>query len=121
MYVCIFFSKNGGHESEDEDENQTENAPDRLNMNNDNESYASSSSLELRTPISVRKFSQTSETDSERGDDKSQMYKSLVMNIIDSESNYVEWLHVLMVVSNLVLRLFIFFNDVHTISSAHSG
>lgn len=70
-----------------------------MRQGNDSGSYASSSSLESSTPATRRKFSQVSQTDSERGEtERSQMYKSLVMNIIDSETNYVEWLYVLIVV-----------------------
>lgn len=97
-YVNIeyFILKNGGHASEDEDEAFTDGAP--MRQGNDSGSYASSSSLESSTPATRRKFSQVSQTDSERGEtERSQMYKSLVMNIIDSETNYVEWLYVLIV------------------------
>ncbi|XP_017775840.1 PREDICTED: active breakpoint cluster region-related protein isoform X2 [Nicrophorus vespilloides] len=94
-YVNIEYfihKSNMSHDSDEDEQMYQEDIP--LRRNNDNGSYASSSSLESSTPATRRKFSQISFTDSERGDGKSSMYKSLLINIIDSESTYVEWLFV---------------------------
>ncbi|KAG5885216.1 hypothetical protein JTB14_012238 [Gonioctena quinquepunctata] len=82
--------KNGnGHSSSEDEQDETP----ELRRHNDNSSYASSSSLESMTPASRRKFSQ----DSDKGDtDRDRMYKSIFYNIADSESNYVNWLSVLL-------------------------
>ncbi|CAH1155600.1 unnamed protein product [Phaedon cochleariae] len=81
--------KNGNSHSSSEDEHEdiTE-----LRRNNDNSSYASSSSLESSTPAPRRKFSHESDVQGET--DK--MYRSILYNITESESNYVDWLSFLL-------------------------
>ncbi|KAF7268387.1 rho GTPase activating protein at 1A [Rhynchophorus ferrugineus] len=79
--------KNGNDHSSSEDE-QEEQGPLKR-PTNDNSSYASSSSLESTTPATRRKYSH----DGDSSGDK--MYRSILGNIIDSETNYVNWLSVL--------------------------
>ncbi|ENN73158.1 hypothetical protein HUJ04_008948 [Dendroctonus ponderosae] len=79
--------KLGNEHSSSEDEH--EELPDLNRQQNDNSSYASSSSLESTTPSTKRKFSNEGKIGPER------MYRSIICNIIDSETNYVEWLNVL--------------------------
>ncbi|XP_018577820.1 active breakpoint cluster region-related protein [Anoplophora glabripennis] len=88
-YFIQSTKKNGNSHSSSEDEHE-EIA--ELVRHNDNSSYASSSSLESMTPASRRKFSQ----DGDIKGDPDRMYKSILCNIIDSESNYVDWLSVLL-------------------------
>ncbi|CAG9770578.1 unnamed protein product [Ceutorhynchus assimilis] len=87
-YFIQSTKKNGNDHSSSEDEH--EELPELTGQTNDNSSYASSSSLESTTPHSRRKFSQDGESEPDR------MYRSIVSNIIDSETNYVEWLSVLL-------------------------
>ncbi|XP_050301687.1 active breakpoint cluster region-related protein-like [Anthonomus grandis grandis] len=82
----ITTKKNDHSSSEDEHEDPTE----LRRQTNDNSSYASSSSLESTTPSTKRKFSHDGESEQDK------MYRSIVCNIIDSETNYVEWLSVLL-------------------------
>ncbi|GJQ70902.1 EG:23E12.2 [Trypoxylus dichotomus] len=60
--------------------------------------YNSSSSLDSSTPASKRKYSLGSNVsiDPKADEERSSMYKSILRNIIDSESNYVDWLNVLL-------------------------
>ncbi|KAI4471199.1 breakpoint cluster region protein bcr [Holotrichia oblita] len=60
--------------------------------------YNSSSSLDSSTPASKRKYSLGSNVSIEpkADEERSSMYKSILLNIIDSESNYVDWLNVLL-------------------------
>ncbi|KAJ8969153.1 hypothetical protein NQ314_001894 [Rhamnusium bicolor] len=88
-YFIQSTKKNGNSHSSSEDEH--EEIPD-LRRHNDNSSYASSSSLESMTPALKRKFSQDGDTKGYTD----RMYKSILCNIIDSESNYVDWLSVLL-------------------------
>lgn len=87
-YFIQSTKKNGNDASSSEDEQ--EDLPELSRQANDNSSYASSSSLESTTPSTRRKFSHGGESESER------MYRSILCNIIDSETNYVEWLSVLL-------------------------
>ncbi|CAH0546403.1 unnamed protein product [Brassicogethes aeneus] len=89
-YFIQSTKKNGNdHSSSDEEHEEVA----ELKKNNaDNVSYASSSSLESMTPSTRRKF--LNENDIKEAERLS-MYKSIIQNIIDSESNYVEWLNVL--------------------------
>ncbi|XP_060535891.1 active breakpoint cluster region-related protein isoform X2 [Cylas formicarius] len=80
--------KNGNSHSSSEDEQ--EDIAELRRHTNDNSSYASSSSLESTTPSTRRKFSHEGDNESDR------MYRSILCNIIDSETNYVEWLSVLL-------------------------
>ncbi|KAL1518040.1 hypothetical protein ABEB36_001726 [Hypothenemus hampei] len=82
-------SKKNGNDHSSSDE-EPEELPPLSRQTNDNSSYASSSSLESTTPNSRRKFSQEIDTESDR------VYRTIVNNIIDSETNYVEWLSVLL-------------------------
>lgn len=85
-----------GHDSDGDDEDEDEPP---LRKNTDNLSYASSSSLESSTPASRRKFWHVAAAESSasgESGERSTMYKSILLNIIDSERNYVEWLNVLL-------------------------
>lgn len=75
-----------GHSSSDEDE-----VPE-LRRSTDEGSYASSSSLESTTPSARRKFSH----DGDAKGEAERMYRCMLLNIIDSEANYVEWLNVML-------------------------
>ncbi|XP_074032954.1 rho GTPase activating protein at 1A [Leptinotarsa decemlineata] len=89
-FISSSNKKNGNSHSSSEDE---QDEITELRRHNDNSSYASSSSLESNTPASRRKFSQ----DSDKGEfDRDRMYKSIFYNITESESNYVDWLSVLL-------------------------
>ncbi|XP_030760725.1 active breakpoint cluster region-related protein-like [Sitophilus oryzae] len=87
-YFIHHTKKNGNDHSSSEDEHEEQVVLKK--QTNDNSSYASSSSLESTTPASRRKFSHDGDTDSDK------MYRSILGNIIDSETNYVEWLSVLL-------------------------
>ncbi|XP_022919378.1 active breakpoint cluster region-related protein isoform X2 [Onthophagus taurus] len=89
--------KHRTNHSDDED-SEDEEGPNQLRNERDDFQYNSSSSLESSTPASKRKFSQGSNIsgESKQDEEKSSMYKSILSNIIDSESNYVEWLCVLL-------------------------
>lgn len=76
--------KNGEDHSSSEDEQEEVAALRRPAT--DASSYASSSSLESSTPNPKRKFSHE--------DDSDKMYRNILRNIIDHETNYVEWLNV---------------------------
>ncbi|KAJ8972782.1 hypothetical protein NQ317_009235 [Molorchus minor] len=89
QYFMQSAKENVNNHSSSEDEH--EELPD-LRRHNDNSSYASSSSLESTTPAIRRKFSHDGDIKGETD----RMYKSILCNIIDSESNYVDWLSVLL-------------------------
>ncbi|KAK9882673.1 hypothetical protein WA026_022724 [Henosepilachna vigintioctopunctata] len=82
---CTKGNDNDPSSSEDEEEI----APLRANTA-DNGSYASSSSLESSTPSTRRKFSKEGDVKVEA--ERMTMYRCILLNIIDSETNYVEWL-----------------------------
>ncbi|XP_066156884.1 active breakpoint cluster region-related protein [Euwallacea fornicatus] len=90
-YVNIEYfigSSKKGDEDHSSSEDEQEEAPVLRRPTNDASSYASSSSLESSTPNTRRKFSHDGDAD--------KMYRSIVRNIIDSETHYVEWLNVLL-------------------------
>lgn len=79
---------NDNDPSSSDDEQELQAAP--LSVNVDNSSYASSSSLESSTPSTRRKFSH--EGDAKIEAERMTMYRCILLNTIDSETNYVEWL-----------------------------
>lgn len=93
-YFISSTKKNGnGHSSsDDEHEEVLELKKNTL----DNISCASSSSFESNTPSSRRKFITEADVKTSTEIEKSSMYRSIIYNIIDSETYYVEWLGVLM-------------------------
>ncbi|XP_018325417.1 active breakpoint cluster region-related protein [Agrilus planipennis] len=92
-YVNIeyFIKKRNG--TEDHSSSDEEEVPE-LRRSEDG-SYASSSSLESSaTPSSSRKFKQEGDTKVEA--ERLTMYRCILSNIIESETNYVEWLNVML-------------------------
>nr|CAH7760412.1 unnamed protein product [Callosobruchus chinensis] len=87
-YFIQSAKKNGSHSSSEDEHDEIA----ELRRHNDNSSYASSSSLESMTPASRRKFSHEGDIKNE----VDRMYKSILSNITDSETNYVDWLSVLL-------------------------
>jgi hypothetical protein len=90
-YVNIEYFIQGSHQN-DNDHSSSDEEVAEIHHRGSNGSYASSSSLESSTPFSKRKF--PPETDLEVGNENS-MYKCILLNIIGSETDYVEWLNVL--------------------------
>lgn len=103
MKNCIklncFTRKGIGVDTHSSSDDENEDVPELLRRSTDDGSYASSSSLESTTPSTRRKFSQEGDTKIEA--ERMTMYKCILSNIIDSESNYVEWLAVLLKVRRL--------------------
>ncbi|KAJ3661253.1 hypothetical protein Zmor_005657 [Zophobas morio] len=84
-FIKSSHQNDNGHSSSDEEVTE-------IRHRGSNGSYASSSSLESSTPFSKRKFQP--EADNDTGNENS-MYKCILLNIIGSETDYVEWLGVL--------------------------
>ncbi|RZC39306.1 active breakpoint cluster region-related protein [Asbolus verrucosus] len=85
-FIQAACQNDNGHSSSDEEVSV-------IRHRGSNGSYASSSSLESSTPFSKRKFRPV-ETDLEAGNENAR-YKCILFNIIGSETDYVEWLSVL--------------------------
>lgn len=127
LILSLYRSRVGtdAHSSSDE---ETEEVPELLRRSTDEGSYASSSSLESTTPSTRRKFSQVQkhyqtkinlsldlcnhfrfqEGDTKVEAERMTMYKCILSNIIDSETNYVEWLGVLIKVKDRLIYNYVY-------------